>query len=129
MVKIVTLEPHDPLPDGPGRRVLVLVRFDEDNPRETVIELHLTGGEAEAEATRPVGPDGVPMPLGDVIEAARAVAKSEGLDKAYILDRTAGPRERDIIAHHGDHSVNMEGLRDDDLENGEPGTDMRDRRP
>ena len=94
-----------------------------------LIELHLTGGGAKAESNRPVSPDGVPMQLDDAIEAAREVAASEGLDRVYVLDRTAGPREQEIIAHGGDHSVNMDALQDTDLEDGERGADMRDRRP
>ncbi len=129
MTEIMRLEPHDPLPEGPGRRVLVLQRFDEDDPRKTVIELHLTGGGVGAEATRPVSPDGVPMQLDDAVDAACQVAESEGLDRVYVLDRTAGPREQEIMAYGGDHSVNMEGLQDTDPEDGERGPDMRDRRP
>lgn len=129
MVGLTTLDPHDPLPEGPGRRVIVVQRFDEDSPRQTVIELHLTGGDAPAEATRPVRPDGSFMQLDDATEAARAVAESEGLDTVYVLDRTAGPREREILAAGGDHSVNMGTLQDTDPEDGEQGPDMRDRRP
>lgn len=129
MVGITTLAPHDPVPEGPGRRVLVLRRFDEDNPRDTVIELHLTGGDAPAEATRPVRPDGSFMQMDDATEAAQAVAESEGLDTVYVLDRTAGPREQEILAHGGDHSVNMDVLQDTDPEDGEQGADMRDRKP
>ena len=129
MAGLTILAPHDPLPDGPGRRVLVLQRFDEDNPRDTVIELHLTGGAAPAEATRPVRPDGSFMALDDATEAAQAVADSEGLDTVYVLDRTAGPREQDILAHGGDHTVHMDELSDTDPEDGETGPDMRDRRP
>ncbi len=43
-----------------------------------------------------------------------------------VIDRTAGPRERDIQQHGGDHSIHMERLDDDDLEEGEAGPDMRD---
>ena len=129
MAGIITLAPHDPVPAGPGRRVLLLRRFDEDNPRETVIELHLSGGGAPAEATRPVRPDGSFMQMADATEAAQAVADSEGLDTVYVLDRTAGPREQEILAHGGDHSVNMGALQDTDPEDGEQGADMRDRKP
>ena len=68
------------------------------------------------------------MSLKEAVHAAREVAKSEGLHLIYVLDRTAGPRERDILRHHGDHSVHMDRLDDFDLEEGERGPDMRDRR-
>lgn len=128
MVGLTTLAPHDPLPEGPGRRVLLLHRFDEDNPRDTVVELHLTGGGAPAEATRPVRPDGSFMGMDDATEAAKLVAESEGLDTVYVLDRTEGEREQEILAHGGDHTVNMDKLSDTDPEDGEMGPDMRDRR-
>jgi len=72
--------------------------------------------------------DGRPMSLKEAIDSAREVARSEGLDVIYLVDRAAGPRERDILHHHGDHSVHMERLDDFDLEEGERGSDMRDRR-
>ena len=128
MTEITRLEPHDPLPEGSDRRVLVLQRFDEDDPRKTVIELHLAGGGVRAEATRPVSPDGALMQLEDAIDAACKVAETEGLGRVYVVDRTAGPREQEILAHKGDHSVNMEDLQDTDPEDGERGPDMRDRR-
>ena len=129
MAEITNLAPHDPMPEGPQRRVIVLQRFDEDDPYKTVIELHLVGGGGPAEAARPVRPDGAFMQLDEATEAAKAVAESEGLDTVHVLDRTAGPREQEILAHHGDHSVNMDALQDTDPEDGEQGSDMRDRRP
>lgn len=129
MTEITRLEPHDPLPEGPGRRVLVMRRFDEDDPRKTITELHLTGGGVPAEAARPMMPDGTPMRLDDAIEAARRVAESEAVDRVYVVDRTAGAREQEIMSHGGDHSINMDKLQDTDPEDGEQGPDMRDRRP
>jgi hypothetical protein len=41
------------------------------------------------------------------------------------VDRTAGPREREVLRHHGDHAVDIEKLADE--EPGETGTDIRDR--
>ena len=73
-----TLEPHAPLPEGPARRVVVLRRFDEDSPRDTVIELHLQGGGGPAEATRPHGPDGVTLDWGQAIEAAQGGGRERG---------------------------------------------------
>jgi hypothetical protein len=67
------------------------------------------------------------MDLEEAVEAARRVADEAGIAAVQVIDRTAGPRERDILQHGGDHSVHMERLDDDDLEEGERGPDMRDR--
>ncbi len=74
----------------------------------------------------PTGAGGRPMGLDEAIAAGRAVAKTEGLRTVYVIDRTAGPREREVLEHGGDHSADMEGLDDMDLEEGERGPDMRD---
>ena len=126
MIEIIRLAPHDALPTGPGRHVIVLQRFDEDAPRQTVTTITLTGHPDEV--TRPVHPDGKKMTLDEAIEAAKQVADSEGLRRVFVADRTAGRREQDILRHGGDHSVHMEELVDDDLEEGERGPDMRDLR-
>jgi hypothetical protein len=125
MAEIVRLAPHDPIPSGPVRHVVVLHRFDEEVPSRTVTSITLTGHPDET--TRPVHPDGRPMNLDEAIGAARRVAESEGLTRVFVVDRTAGEREQDILQHGGDHSVHMEALVDFDLEDGERGPDMRDR--
>ena len=125
MVEVRRLDPHDPLPDG-GHRVIVMHRLDEDDPRHTHTEIFLTDAPGRGEAVRPMRPDGTPMPLDEAIEAAKRVADSEGLPDVHVVDRTAGPREREVLAAGGDHSVNMAGLSDDDPEDGERGSDMRD---
>ncbi len=124
MTEIVRLAPHDPVPSGPARQVVVLHRMDEDAPRQTVTTIMLTG--QHNESTRPMRPDGQPMSLGEAIEAAKQVAESEKLHRVLVIDRTQGERERDILQHGGDHSVHMEGLVDTDMEDGERGPDMRD---
>ena len=126
-METITLDPHAAWPGGPARHVVLVRRFDEDRPRDTVIELHLIGGTQPAEATRPTNPNGTPMHWEQAIGAAKAVAESEHLSRIYVLDRTAGPREQDILAHGGDHSVHMDTLFDTDEEDGVRGTDMRDR--
>jgi len=113
MVEVRQLDPHDPMPDG-GRRVIVMHRLDEEDPRHTHTEILLTGAPGRGESVRPMRPDGTPMPLDEAIEAAKSVADSEG------------PREKEVLAAGGDHSVNMDKLSDEDLEDGERGTDMRD---
>lgn len=125
MTETVRLAPHDPIPSGPAKHVVVLHRFDEDAPQRTITVITLTGHPDET--TRPVHPDGRPMNLDEAIAAAQRVAESEGLSRVFVLDRTAGDREQDILQHGGDHSVHMDGLVDFDLEDGERGPDMRDR--
>ena len=130
MAEIRRLDPHAPLseglgPQGLGRHVIVFSHFDEDDPRATVTEIILSNGPGGVEATRPARPDGTPMSFDEAVEAGRRVAESEGLDVVYAVDRTAGARERDVLAHGGDHTVGMAGLQDMDLEEGERGSDMR----
>lgn len=126
MTEIVQLSPHDPVPGAPGRHVIVMHRFNEDRPDDTVVTITLTGHPDEN--VQPVHPDGRTMSLDEAIDAAKQVAESERIGRVYVLDRTAGEREQDVLAHRGDHSVHMEGLVDDDMEEGERGPDMRDRR-
>ena len=124
MVKINTLSPHDPMPSGPNRQVVVLRRFEEDNPGRTTIEIVLTG--SPEEITHPRWPDGSAMSFDDAIAAAKRVAESEGINSVFVLDRMQGKREHEILAHQGDHSILGEGLSDTDMEDGERGPDMRD---
>ena len=125
MTDIVRLAPHDPIPTGPGRHVVVLQRFDEDAPNKTVVSITLTGHPDET--THPVRPDGKAMGIDEAIEAAIKVAQSEKLSRVLVADRTAGTREQDILQHGGDHSIHMDALVDSDIEDGERGADMRDR--
>lgn len=127
MADIRTLNPHDPMPDY-GHHVVVMRRFDEDDPHKTVVEVTLTHSGAMPERTRPAHPNGTPMSMEEAIQAARRVADEAGIATVQVIDRTAGPRERDILQHGGDHSVHMERLDDTDMEEGERGPDMRDTR-
>jgi hypothetical protein len=120
MAEIRTLNAHDPVPTG-GRNVVVLRRFDEDEPRKTIIQIFLTHRHGAPEAARPA------LSMDEVIAAARRVADEEGIAEVLVIDRTAGPRERDILNHGGDHSVHMGQLDDFDTEDGERGPDMQDR--
>lgn len=125
MTDIIRLEPHDPIPTGPGRHVIVLHRFDEDEPKRTVVSITLTGHPDQV--THPMRPDGTPMGIDDAIQAAVKVAESESLSRILVADRTEGEREQDILQHGGDHSVHMDELVDSDIEDGEQGADMRER--
>jgi hypothetical protein len=124
MAEIRMLNPHDPMPDH-GHNVVVLRRFDEDDPHRTVIEISLTHARGLPERSHPKRPDGTQLSLDEAIAAARRVADEAGIAAVQVIDRTAGPRERDIQQHGGDHSIHMDRLDDDDMEEGEPGPDMR----
>ena len=127
MAQIRKLAPHDPLPEG-GRHVVLLRRFEEDDPRRIVLETIVSLGPGRAEARLAVHADGTPMSVAEALQAARVRAEQDHLDPIYIIDRLAGPREREILRAHGDHSVHMGQLDDFDLEEGERGSDLRDRR-
>lgn len=127
MTDIVRLAPHDPIPTGPGRHVVVLHRFDEEEPKKTVVSITLTG--QPDQTTHPMRPDGSAMGIDEAIQAAIQVAESEKLSRVIVADRTKGEREQDILQHGGDHSVHMDALVDSDIEDGERGADMRDRAP
>ena len=124
MTDTITLAPHDPMPSGPGRHVVVLRRFREDDPAQTEIQIILTG--TPEQSTHPRHPDGSVMDLDHAIGAAAKVAESEGLARIFVLDRASGPREQDILQHGGDHTVHMDELADTDEEDGVQGSDMRD---
>ena len=124
MTETIHLAPHDPVPAGPGRQVVVLRRFEEDDPGRSTIRIILTG--APEQSTEPHRPDGTPMHLDEAIDAAGRIAGEEGLDRVFVLDRLGGRREQDILRHDGDHTIHMERLADTDEEDGERGADMRD---
>ena len=124
-VEIRKLDPHDPLPEGRSGRVIVLRRFDEDDPHKIVTEITLTGPPDRAEAVQPVRADGTAMSLDEAASAAQKVAESEGIGQVFVLDRTAGRLEHEVIEHAGDHSFPGKTLDDTDPEDGENGPDMR----
>ena len=124
MTEIRRLNAHDPLPGG--HAVVVMQRMDEDVPDGVTVEMIVHHASGAEETSRPVHPDGRPMSFEEAVAAALPMAERQGLTVVYAVDRTAGPRERDVLRHHGDHSVNMDRLSDSDLEEGERGPDMRD---
>lgn len=128
MADIRRLAPHDPVPES-GRYLIVMRRFAEDAPRMTVIELIASDGEHPPVLTVPAGSDGAPLGFEAALRAAQAQADRDGFAEVIAVDRTAGPREREVLTHGGDHAVHSETLADTDLEEGEPGPDMRDRPP
>lgn len=124
-VEIRNLDAHDPLPEGQRRRVVVFRRFDEDDPRKIVTEITLSGSPGPSEVVQPRRVDGAAMSLEEVVAAARRVAESEGIGQVFVLDRTAGRLEHEVIEHAGDHSFSGKTLDDTDPEDGEAGPDMR----
>lgn len=124
-VEIRKLDPHDPLPEGRPGRVIVFRRFDEDDPRKIVTEITLTGQPGHSEAVQPVRADGTAMSLDEAVSAAQKVAQSEGIGQVFVLDRTDGRLEHEVVEHSGDHSFPGRALDDTDPEDGEVGPDMR----
>jgi hypothetical protein len=119
------LAPHDPLPDG-LRHVVVMRRFAEDDPRRTEVEITVVHGPDRGRIMRPATSGDHILTLTEAVREGEAIAQREGLTHVYVIDRTAGPRERDVLAHGGDHSIHMDRLQDSDVEDGELGPDMRD---
>ncbi len=124
-IRIIDLAPHDPLPDGPA--LVLLRRFEEDDPRQIMIELVALDAHHTESNARLTDQNGNPPSWEEATERARATAGEAKFPALHRIDRTAGPREREIAAHDGDHSTNMENLQDSDPEDGEAGPDMRDR--
>lgn len=126
MVALRVLAPHDPVPES-GHYMIVMRRFAEEAPRTTLTEIITSDGQNAPVLTVPVGADGAPLDFAAAVRAARREAEAQGLVVLYAVDRTAGPREQEVLAHGGDHAVHSERLADSDLEEGEPGPDMRGR--
>jgi hypothetical protein len=104
-------------------------RFDEDAPQRLMIEIIVTNPDGSEETARATREDGVDATLEEGVAIAKERARAEGLNHVWFVDRTEGKREQEILAHGGDHTVGIEALDDDDLEEGEHGPDMRDLRP
>jgi hypothetical protein len=126
MVKIIRLEPHDALPEH-GEHALVIRRFGEDDPHSVVTEIDFYGRAATMQIA--VGADGRPLSWEDAVQGARAEADTRGYKVLYAVDRTAGRREQEVLAHHGDHSVFSGELSDTDEEDGVTGSSLLDRPP
>ncbi|WP_428395299.1 hypothetical protein [Lichenicoccus sp.] len=125
MTHIIDLAPHDPLPDGPA--LVLLRRFEEDDPRRIMIEIVALDSHHTESNARLTDDHGRPMSWEDATAHAMRTATDARFEALYRIDRLAGPRETEIVSHNGDHATNMENLEDFDPEDGEPGTDMRDR--
>jgi hypothetical protein len=126
MTKIIRLEPHDPLPPG-SDHALVIRRFGEDDPSVVLTEVDFFGRSPAAQVA--LADDGGPLPWEDAVQGARREAEARGYRVLYAVDRTAGRREQEVLAHHGDHSVFSGELSDTDEEDGVTGSSMLDRPP
>jgi hypothetical protein len=125
MTEIVRLQPHDPLPDY-GLHGIVLRRFGEDDPNAVVTEIAFSGPEPVSMPA--VHRDGSPIGLDEAIRIALVESEQRGVEKLYVVDRTAGRREQAVIGHHGDHSAGAEALDDSDAEDGVTGSSLLDRK-
>ncbi|WP_419730984.1 hypothetical protein [Lichenicola sp.] len=124
MTEITTLQPHDPLPDGPA--IVLMRRFEEEDPIRPMIELIVIHKNQSEETSRLLTETGEPLDWDTAQAQAQTLAREAGIHQVYHVDRTAGAREREIAEHGGDRSVAMDTLADDDLEEGVTGSDMRD---
>lgn len=124
MVETIRLAPHDPVPDY-GDHVLVLRRMGEDDPNAVVTEIVFYG--AHPASVPAVGADGHAMDLDSAVQAAEAEAARRHLSRVYVVDRTAGKLEREALQDHGAREFRGDVLEDTDPEEGERGTDLRDR--
>ena len=124
MTAIRRLGAHDPLPGG--HSIVLMRRLAEDDPAGIAIEMIVTNPDGSEETATPTGPDGVALSLDDAMPLAMQRATEEGLRRIWLVDRTAGAREGAVLSAAGDHSFPGETLDDDDLEEGEPGADMRE---
>ena len=124
MTEVIHLSPHDPLPDY-GLHAIVLKRFGEDDPNSVITEIAFSG--PEPVSIPAVHRDGSPMGLEEAVKLAKHESESRGLTRLYVVDRTAGRLEQEVVKHHGDHSSASEKLSDTDEEDGVTGSSMLDR--
>jgi hypothetical protein len=111
MPTLTNLAPQDPIPDG---HVIVLMRrAAEDLPHGFMIELIVHQSSGAEQTSVPTHANGELMTWDEATEAALALAAQSHLPTVYCIDRTAGPPPQ-------------ADLQDSDLEDGEPGPDMRD---
>ena len=125
MTRIIDLAPHDPLPGGPA--IVLLRRFEEDDPRRVMMEIIALDAHHTESNARLTDAGGHPPSWEDATARAIEAAEKAGVEVLHRIDRLGGDRERAIEAHDGDHSIETETLDDFDLEDGATGSDMRDR--
>jgi hypothetical protein len=122
MIELRRLAPHDPLPEG-GPYVVAMRRLAEDDPDGTVtiIAVVLCTKQDDGsvslrddDGTVALHADGTPMEFEEAIAAAETLAKRKHIKLVCAVDRTLGPREAEVLAHHGDHGFASETLEDED---------------
>lgn len=126
MTELRVLQPHDPVPEG-GRYMLVLRRFGEDSPRTAITEIITADGRDPPEVSVALLPNAEPMDFRRAVQQAKAEAERRDFGVLYAVDRTAGPQEQAVKRHAGDRTTGLEQKVDSDREDGELGTDIRDR--
>ncbi len=124
MAKIIHLAPHDPIPEA-GAHALVLRHLGEDDPLAVVTEVIFHGTPGERHAAHK--PDGAAMTIEEAVQFATAGAERRHVHLIYVLDRTKGEREQQVIRAHGAHNFAADILSDTDPEDDEQGSDIRDR--
>ena len=126
MTELRVLQPHDPVPEG-GRYMLVLRRFGEASPRTAITEIITADGRDPPEVSVALLPNAEPMDFRQAVQQAKAQAERHGFGVLFAVDRTAGPQERAVRHHAGDRTTGLDRMADTDPEDGELGTDIRDR--
>ena len=100
-------------------------RFEEDDPKTVMIELIAIDADRSEGNARMTDAHGAPLSFEEATRQASERAHAASIETIYRIDRTAGPVEREIAAHGGDHSASSDMV-DSDVEDGETGGDMRD---
>ena len=122
MIELRRLAPHDPLPEG-GPYVVAMRRLAEDDPDGIVTIIAVVRCTKQEDGTVylrddagtvAMHADGTPMEFEEAIEEAQRVAKAKRIKLVCAVDRTLGPLEAEVLAHHGDHGFASETLDDED---------------
>lgn len=107
MVETVRLAPHDPLP-GPGEtHILVVARFADADPTETLVEITVNSPVLRAGPTPASRAPGGPKTLSEAVAVAEGFARERDIPRVYAVDRTAGDVESKV-AEKGDRSLNRQ---------------------
>jgi hypothetical protein len=101
MAEIIELAPHDPLPASANRYVLVLARFDDDDPHQVVVEVdvHNPNGR-DRDIAEGYSDLGRPR-FADAVDWAVRYADERGISTVVTVDRTAGRSERQVVGEGG----------------------------
>jgi hypothetical protein len=109
MTRIVRLQPHDALPTGRGDYITVIHRFKDDAPDETVTEITVTTRGSGAQSAVAEDHGAHALGLDKALERARVLAEHNGVPEIFVVDRTGGPVEQAVQAHHGDRGMEEVG--------------------